>query len=574
MRYIETVYDAEDIIRAKLERHGITGVMQTLLYHVIHKVFFILVILFLFTLISLTGGVQLNHSIPAYVIALVIQGVIIVYLYTQVFKAPAVEPLEQTDIITYQRDVAPDELALGYAWGEENGQEVYQLKGIPQEDRNIHHYIIGGSGSGKSRFIQSIINQDIANKAGFGLIDPHGDLFEDTMGYLALTHYEEFLHDNVVVVDPTHETFTATFNPIQPMQGISSAEIANELVFVFHKVWGDSWGYRMADIIRMSLMALSENGMTLNDVPPLLTNAEFRAKVLANVTNETCLRYFHDRYNVQPKKIQAEWAEPVLNKMSALLSDRRIRHVFAAKEGSFNLRDVMDSGKILLVNLNRGKLKGASDTLGAILTSAFQMAAYSRSDIPPSQRKQYYLYIDEFENMASESFTEMLGEARKYRISLILAHQNITQVSKELASGVMSNCSLQTYFRLMRNDAGLLSKEGLLALYEENPSWEDLTQMLQKLQTREFIMHNKNGGGVVMLTSLPTPSPHKLVDLSEEEFRERLSAIPIGRKYMRTREDIQEEIRKRDTPEEENEDNIKEEEQGSDPIDFWEPEKS
>lgn len=556
--------DAEDTLRAILERKHITGIAQSLLFHLIHKGFFVIAFVALIALLALFQG---DAPVPSLVI-LVVSCIVLYLIYTRLFNATTALPkLEPSDLTVYGRDPNPDELALGFAEGTEQGEPIAQLRGIAQVDRTIHHYIIGGSGSGKSRFVQSLIVQDIKNKVGFGLIDPHGDLFEDTLGYLALTHDEEFLHNNVVVLDPTNETHTATFNPLQALEGISSAEIANELVFVFQKVWGDSWGPRMADMIRMSIVALCENGLTLNELPPLLTNAAFRKNVLENVHDDICLRYFHDRYNVQPKKTQAEWSEAVLNKMNSLLSDDRIRHIFAAEKGSFNIREIMDSGKILLVKLDRGRLKGAADTLGALLTSAFQMAAYSRSDIPLGERKQFYLYIDEFQNMASESFTEMLGEARKYRISLILAHQNLQQVSRELSAGVMANCGLQTYFRLTRGDAGLLAKEGLLALYEEHPSWEDLTQLLQKLQDRQFLMYNKRGGGSVLLTSLPTPSPHELVEMPERDFRGAVAALAIGKSYLRLRTDIETEARARYVKEED----VLEDER--DPVSFWEPQK-
>ena len=240
MHKIKRVYDAEDVLRSKLKKHGITGALQTFLYQVIHKGFILLCIYCGITIFAMFGALITGKGFLGFALLALCVLVLLTVIYKFAFHTRTLKELPKSDIVVYEREPNPDELVLGYAVGkDDNGQEIKVQKGIPQEDRATHHYIIGGSGSGKSRFVQSIIVQDIKNNFGFGIIDPHGDLFEDTLGYLALTHDTEFLQNNVVVLNPTNPTHTATFNPIQPIEGISSAEIANELVFVFEKVWSD-----------------------------------------------------------------------------------------------------------------------------------------------------------------------------------------------------------------------------------------------------------------------------------------------------------------------------------------------
>ena len=156
---------------------------------------------------------------------------------------------------------------------------------------------------------------------------------------------------------------------------------------------------------------------------------------------------------------QITWIEPVMNKINAFFSDERIRHIFSSAHSSFNLREAMDSKKILLINLDKGKLKDSADLLGSLLIAQIQIAAFSRSDIPQAKRNPFYLYIDEFQNFASESFSIVLSEARKYGLSLIMAHQTLAQIPEELRSLILGNAGIQAYFRLKRHDASILAKE-------------------------------------------------------------------------------------------------------------------
>ncbi|MDO8552877.1 MAG: type IV secretion system DNA-binding domain-containing protein, partial [bacterium] len=361
-------------------------------------------------------------------------------------RPPAPKP-EKKEPVIIQRVPNPDELALGFAQTENaDGNEEWVLKGVLQEHRSTHFYVVGASGSGKTKFLESLAKQDIENDDGLGIIDAHGDLTEDVKGYLYLLKKDEpdFLRKRVILIDPTDPDNTVCFNVLEKTEGISPAGVASELVEVFKKIWKDSWGARMEDLLKNTLIALIENDLTLAEVPLFLTDFNFRKLVLEKVKHPISRQYF-ERFDTLAPHTRNEWIESTLNKVNAFLSDDNVRQMFVSPKSTFNLRDVMDDKKILLVKLDRGHLKGNADLLGALLLAKIQMAAFSRTDIPASKRVPFYLYIDEFQNFATESFTEILAEARKYKLSLILAHQNLAQLSAPLRASILSNCGLQAY---------------------------------------------------------------------------------------------------------------------------------
>src|SRR3989338_3496842 len=442
------------------------------------------------------------------------------------------------------RSPNPDELALGWAGGkdETSGQEVHQLKGIPQEVRDTHFYVIGASGSGKTRFLETLIKQDIENDLCFVLIDPHGDLTDDIKGYLYIFHKDnpEFLHERVVLIDPTNKEQVVAFNPLEITKGESAASIASELTEAFKKIWHDAWGARMEDLLKNTLIALIQNNLTLAELPLFLTNSEVRRKILEKVEHGVSRQYF-ERFNSLPRRTQDEWMESTLNKVNAFLFDDSIRQLLASPKSSFNLREVMDEGKILLVKLDKGRLKGSADLLGSLLLAKIQAAAFSRTDTPELQRKKFYLYIDEFQNFATESFIGMLAEARKYRLALLLVHQNLPLLSTTLRASILSNCRLQAYFQISRDDSNILAKESLASIYQEPIGWEQYIQALQELPRRACVIKNKIDGGVIAVRTLNLPSPHEVAEMDEKDFTEKVAASEIGKPYLRERKKIEEE---------------------------------
>jgi hypothetical protein len=457
---------------------------------------------------------------------------------------------------------------LNLGWYYSENKKEWQMVKIKEEDRKIHFYVVGASGTGKSKFLEFLIRQDIQKGNGFGVIDPHGDLIEDVKGYLALALPREEIEERVVLIDPTDERYTVAFNPLEKIEGVSSAEIAAELVEAFKKIWIDSWGARMEDLLRNTLIALIEADLTLDNLPRFLIDDDFRDNVLERVTHPIAKRYFQ-RFNALSPKTREEWIESTLNKVNAFLSDDRIREIFSHQKSSFNLREIMDNRKILLVKLDRGRLKENGDLLGSLLMTKIRMAAFSRSNIPREKRVPFYLYIDEFQNFATEEFIDTLSEARKYGLVLILAHQNLSQLPKNLQDSILTNCGIQCYFRVCRRDAEILAKEAFettglevkaVKLTKEGSDydwftyqeeWEKYIQELENLPNRCFYAKHKIEGGVLPLRTAEVLPAYEEFGIEREEFEEIMKGIVFGRKYLLERKPKTAEAKAREKPPEE-----------------------
>ncbi|MFH2069130.1 MAG: type IV secretion system DNA-binding domain-containing protein [Candidatus Omnitrophota bacterium] len=447
----------------------------------------------------------------------------------------------------------PGTLDLGWYYSE--NKDEYQMAKINQKDRATHFYVIGATGTGKTKFLEFLIQQDIEKGNGFGVIDPHGDLIDDIKGFLACRYNEnedeEEISERVVLIDPTDPNFTVTFNPLENLPNVSIAEQTNELVGSFKKIWSDSWGVRMEDLMRNSLIALGEAGFTLVELPRFLTTRAFREIVLEKVSHPIAQDYFR-RFEVLTDRGQITWIEPVMNKINAFFSDERIRYIFSSPKSSFNLREIMDQKKILLIKLDKGKLKDAADLLGSLLMAKIQMAAFSRTDLPQNKRTPFYLYIDEFQNFASESFSVILSEARKYGLSLIMAHQTLSQISPELRSLILGNAGIQVYFRINRQDAQLLAKEAfdysgyeVKSIHSTRPvfwsyaeEWEHKIGDLQNLSPRICYAKHKIEGGVIPFQTMEIEPACENLKMEEDEYQEFLKTIPFSKKYLVSRKEL------------------------------------
>lgn len=475
---------------------------------------------------------------------------------------PEAEGLKDETGHSDEREIDPFVLKLGWYYSESEGR--YQLAKIAEPDRSNHFYVIGATGTGKTKLLEYFIQQDIDIENGFGVIDPHGDLIEDIKGFLVLRYNADSLDisERVVLVDPTDPDYTVTFNPLERTPGVPAAEQANELISAFKKIWADSWGVRMEDLLRHSLIALEEAGLTLAELPRFLTDRGIRKSVLEKVDHPLALDYFK-RFDSITDRSQVTWIEPIMNKLGAFFSDERIRHIFSSEKSSFSIREVMDNRKILLIKLDKGKLKDSADLLGSLLMAKIQMAAFSRSDILEKNRVPFYLYIDEFQNFAGESFAIVLSEARKYGLSLIMAHQTLVQISEELRSLILGNAGIQVYFRLNRHDASLLAKEGFdysgfkvksykggsphfWSLSEE---WERYVSELQNLPPRMCYVKHKIQGGIISIKTVDIETAQAsfidMAGMTEAEYVNLIKTIPFGRKYLVSREELKKESGRR-----------------------------
>jgi len=466
--------------------------------------------------------------------------------FSRIFKRKEVGE-EKAEEANGEIEVAEDTIDLGWYFSENKNE--WQMAKIRERDRAVHFYVVGASGTGKSKFLEFLIRQDIVKGNGFGVIDPHGDLIEDVKEYLALALPKEELEERVLLIDPTDEKYTVAFNPLERLPNVSPAEIAAELVEAFKKIWFDAWGARMEDLLRNTFIALIEAELTLTDLPRFLIDEDFRENVLERVEHPIAKRYF-ERFNALAPKTREEWMESTLNKVNAFLSDDRIREMFSFEKSSFNLREIMDSRKILLIKLDRGKLKENGDLIGSLLMTKIRMAAFSRSDVPKEKRVPFYLYIDEFQNFATKEFIDTLSEARKYGLSLIMAHQNLSQLPKDLQDSILTNCGIQCYFRVSRRDAEILAKEAFEVTgtevkavklspesfdydwYSYSEEWERYFQELQKLPNRFFYAKHKIEGGVLPLYTADVLPAHEEFGVDKEGLEEILGEVIFGKKYL------------------------------------------
>jgi len=437
----------------------------------------------------------------------------------------------------------PGTLDLG--WYYSKNKNEFQMAKINQKDRATHLYVIGASGTGKTKFLEYLILQDIEKGNGFGVIDPHGDLIEDIKGILSL-HYsydDEDISKKIVLIDPTDKTFTVTFNPLEKLPGVSISEQVNELVGSFRRIWAEAWGVRMEDLMRNSLIALGEAELSLAELPAFLTGRSFRKNVLNKVEHPLTRDYFI-RFDTMTDRTQITWIEPVMNKINAFLAEERIRQMFSSTKSTFHMREIMDNRKMLLVRLDKGKLKDSADLLGSLLMAKIQIAAFSRSDIPQSKRVPFYMYIDEFQNFATESFAVILSEARKYGLSLIMSHQTLAQISAELRSLILGNTGMQVCFRVNRQDAQLLAKETFRYSDREahnrnqGGAWEHYTEELQDLAPRCCYAKHKIEGGVIPLQTVEIEPAWEVLGMEEDEYAHFLLSYPFGKNYLVSRKEL------------------------------------
>ena len=308
----------------------------------------------------------------------------------------------------------------------------------------------------------------------------------------------------------------------------------------------------MEELLRNALIALGQTNLTLGHLSELLTSQPFRTQVMEKVSHPIAKPYF-ERFDSMTRTAQLTWTEPVTSKVNAFLSDERISQMLSFPKSSFTLRDVMDQKKILLIKLNKGKLRESADLIGSLFMAKLQLAAFSRTDIPEGNRVPFYLYIDKFQNFASESFAVVLSEARKYRLSLILAHQTLEQIPTDLRSIILGNTSIQVYFRMNRQDAQLLAKEAFTysgynvktvqmrrdwidaRFWSLGEEWERNFAKLQSLPPRHCFIKHKIAGGMLPLQTVSIDPAHQVLGMSPEDYAAYLESLPFGKKYLRER---------------------------------------
>ena len=328
--------------------------------------------------------------------------------------------------------------------------------GIKRVDRRRHIYTVGKSGVGKSKFLELLIRQDIAYGHGVCLIDPHGDLIENILDFIP----EERV-DDVVVIDPSDINFPVSFNPLLNVIPELKHQVAQGLIEVLEKLFGANWTPRLEHVFRFTVLALLDYPeATMRGMIMMLTDRRYRQKVVDYIEDDMVKRFWAVEFADWSEKFDTEAIIPLVNKLSQFLSNPLLRSIFGQKENKIDLENIINSKKILLINLAKGKLgEENSSFFGSMFITKLYQAGMARASMPESERKDFYLYIDEFQNLVTTTFENLFAESRKYGFCIAVAHQYMAQLLPQVMATVLGNIGTIVVFRVGGDDAEKLAAE-------------------------------------------------------------------------------------------------------------------
>lgn len=328
--------------------------------------------------------------------------------------------------------------------------------GIKIDDRRRHMYVVGKTGMGKTALLENMVIQDIQEGRGVGFVDPHGEAAEKLLDFVPPSRVND-----VIYLNPADLNYPIAFNVMEKVDPAYRHLVASGLMGVFKKIWPDVWSPRMEYILNNSILALLEYpGSTLLGINRMLGDPEYRRKVVDKITDPVVKSFWNTEFARYTQRYEVEATAAIQNKVGQFISAPLVRNIIGQVRSSINMREAMDQQKILILNLSKGRIgEDNSLLLGSLLITKLQLAAMSRVDIPEEDRKDFFLYVDEFQNFATRSFINILSEARKYRLCLILGHQYIAQMEEEVADAVFGNIGTLVTFRVGAEDAEFLEKE-------------------------------------------------------------------------------------------------------------------
>ena len=415
------------------------------------------------------------------------------------------------------------------AFGLTNFRGINHQFGLYRTDRSRHVYIIGQTGAGKSGLLELFTLSDIYHNQGYAIIDPHGDFAVDNLRFIPESRIKD-----VVYFNPADTAFPLGFNPMEVLDPNLKNNTSSEIIGVLKRMFGESWGPRLEYILRYTILALLDHpNTTMLDITRMLTDKKFRKEVLASCEDTVVLNFWNIEFASWNEKFQAEAVAPVLNKVGAFTANPIIRNIIGQPKSTFNIRQLMDDGKILIVNLSKGLIgEDNAGILGSFIVTKIQLAAMSRSDIPNIEdRRPFYLYVDEFQNFATDSFATILSEARKYGLNLTVANQYIAQMSDTVRDAVFGNVGSMISFRVSADDAPFLGKQ-----FEPQFEPADLLQM----HNRNFIVNMVIRGEKTPAFSATTLA----LPQATTDHLDRIIAYSRSH-YSRDRADVELEIRER-----------------------------
>ncbi|MBI5619997.1 DUF87 domain-containing protein [Candidatus Gottesmanbacteria bacterium] len=336
--------------------------------------------------------------------------------------------------------------------------------GIKKEDRRKHLYIVGKTGTGKSTMIANMAINDMRNNEGVAVIDPHGDLCDILLDFIPSHRIND-----VAYLDPSDSDYPFHLNPLEIKNQTYRELVASGIVSIFYKLYHYSWGPRLEYILRNTILTLLHvPDATFLQVPELLTNEHYREKIVAKISDQVLKNFWINEFGKMSPQMKSEAVSPILNKVGQFLSSQTIRNIIGSPVSTIDLETMMNQGKIVIVNLSQGKLgEDSSALLGAMIITKMQLAAMNRVYQKEADRRDFYLYVDEFQNFATNSFIKILSEARKYRLDLTLANQYIGQIEEDVQKAIFGNAGSIASFSVGAADSRLLTREFGMKYKEE-----------------------------------------------------------------------------------------------------------
>lgn len=444
-------------------------------------------------------------------------------------KSRKLEP--PTDIPVPRGELANDLTLLGKT----NFRGIEKVFGIKTVDRRRHVYIIGKTGMGKTTLLENMIYSDIMAGKGVGVIDPHGDLAENVLNFVPANRTND-----VIVFDPSDRNFPIAFNMLESKDPALNTIIASGLLGIFKKIYANSWGPRLEHILRNTIISLlSYPNTTMLGITRMLQDRDFRRKVVRKIEDPVIKAFWEKEFEVMQDRMKIEAISPILNKVGQFLASPIIRNIVGQPKSTVDLRFAMDRGKIIIVNLSKGKLgEDNSQLLGSMLITKFQIDAMSRADIPEKQRKDFYLYVDEFQNFATDSFATILSEARKYKLNLTMANQYIAQMPEEVRDAVFGNVGSIVSFQVGFDDAEYLSSQ-----FGEEALPADLVS-LSKYTAYSKLLIDGMPSKTFSLNTLPPP------EIEDDEERKGKILKVVRERYTQSREVVEDKIKRWSSTEE------------------------
>lgn len=386
--------------------------------------------------------------------------------------------------------------------------------GIKLDDRRRHVYVVGKTGMGKTTLLENMVLNDIYAGYGIGLVDPHGDFAEKIIDYIPSNRVND-----VVYFNPSDINYPIGFNILETVNPEHKHLVSSGLMGVFKKIWPDVWSARMEYILNNTILALLDfPDTTLLGINRLLADEEYREKVVRNIKDPVVKAFWDTEFAAYNDRYKQEAVAPIQNKIGQFLSAVVIRNIVAQVKSRINIREIMDTNKIFIMNLSKGRIgEDNSRLLGGMLITKIQLSAMERVDIPEKDRKDFFLYVDEFQNFATESFANILSEARKYRLDLIMAHQYMEQLDETVLAAVIGNVGTLITYRVGSTDAETLVKEFAPTFTEEDlvnlPKFNIyLKLMIDGVASRPF------SAGTLPPIGSSTGSTEKVIRVTRERY--------------------------------------------------------